>query len=97
MKNATEDDDLNIYQWDGFGSYFLDAGPPPSDIYDAENYSWNKIGETRYWDAFISPDTKKAVGKVIVGESIDEYIWNLVEKAGECGKNKTFYESRPKG
>ncbi len=36
-----------------------------------------KIGETMFEDAFISPDTGKAVGQIYIGESIDGYIYNL--------------------
>ena len=44
-----------------------------------------KIGETMFEDAFISPDTGKAVGQIYIGESIDGYIYRLNDKAWSAG------------
>ncbi|WP_227546581.1 VENN motif pre-toxin domain-containing protein [Moraxella catarrhalis] len=44
-----------------------------------------KIGETMFEDAFISPDTGNPVGRVYIGESIDEYIYRLNDKAWSAG------------
>ena len=44
-----------------------------------------KIGETMFEGAFISPDTGNPVGRVYIGESIDEYIYRLNDKAWSAG------------
>ena len=44
-----------------------------------------KIGESMFEDAFISPDKGVPVGRVYIGESIDEYIYRLNDKAWSAG------------
>ncbi|WP_311195362.1 DUF637 domain-containing protein, partial [Moraxella cuniculi] len=57
-----------------------------------------KIGESMFEDAFISPDTGNAVGKVYIGESIDNYIYKLNNQAwneGAFSKEWFAYNSLP--
>lgn len=44
-----------------------------------------KIGESMFEDAFISPDSGKAAGKVYIGESVEDYIYRLNNKAWSAG------------
>ncbi|WP_432480662.1 DUF637 domain-containing protein [Moraxella sp. ZY200743] len=57
-----------------------------------------KIGESMFEDAFISPDTGNAVGRIYIGENIDEYIYDLNSQAwlsGFYGKELYAYNSLP--
>ncbi|MFL1732742.1 hypothetical protein ACJHVH_07010, partial [Moraxella oculi] len=54
-----------------------------------------KIGESMFEDAFISPDTGKAVGKVYIGESIDGYIYDLNTEANNDTKIALVWKSLP--
>ena len=95
VRNVINDGDLNIYQWSGNGVYENIEGPLSKEsVIDNEN-PWKVVGETLFWDAFISPDTNKPVGKLILGESIDAYIDDLHAKAESYGKDKTFRLSLP--
>ena len=95
VRNVINDGDLNIYQWSGNGVYENIEGPLSKEsVIDNEN-PWKVVGETLFWDAFISPDTNKPVGKLILGESIDAYIDDLHAKVESYGKDKTFRLSLP--
>ena len=62
VRNVINDGDLNIYQWSGNGVYENIEGPLSKEsVIDNEN-PWKVVGETLFWDAFISPDTNKKVG-----------------------------------
>lgn len=65
VKSVVDDGDLGVYE--KTDDDFI--GPP------------NRIGETRFWDAFISPDTKKAVGKVFRDHAIDGHFLSLAKEA----------------
>jgi filamentous hemagglutinin len=71
VQDVQLDNDLGVYQ--SLPDSF--QGPP------------QKIGETRFQDSFISPETNKPVGKISVGESFDSRFKALAEDANK----KTFY------
>ncbi|VEG12417.1 two-partner secretion domain-containing protein [Moraxella cuniculi] len=54
-----------------------------------------KIGESMFEDAFISPDTGLAVGKVFIGESVDAYIYKLNAEAENDTKITVAWKSIP--
>ncbi len=59
--DVTEDDDRSIYVRDE----------------SVDKKDWRVLGETRFWDAFISPDTGNVVGTVYENLSFDERFATL--------------------
>jgi filamentous hemagglutinin len=59
--------------------------------------SENYIGDTLFWDSFISPDTGNTVGIIYQGESIDSKMNELFELAAQMGETMTWFESRSGG
>ncbi|NBN65941.1 RHS repeat domain-containing protein, partial [Pannonibacter tanglangensis] len=58
---------------------------------------WEKIGETRFWDSFVSPETGRAVGKIYKDKEIDKYYDNLVEQASGESSFTVAWKSLPGG
>jgi filamentous hemagglutinin len=57
----------------------------------------NYIGDTMFWDSFISPDTGNPVGIIYPNQSIDDKMAELFVTASRLGKTKTWMESVPGG
>ncbi len=79
--DVRNDKDLSIYQSVPKGQY----GPPA------------KVGETRFWDSFVSPETGKPVGQIFLNQSIDNYFYNLAAEALGMSAKGVALESTPKG
>lgn len=79
VKEVNEDDDLGIYAINS----------------DSPKEEWERIGETHYWDSFVSPDTGRAVGKIYAGQSIDDYYDGKVEQAASETVATVFRKSQP--
>lgn len=79
-----------------------DLGIYKSDLKPGEHGPIQKMGETEFWDEFISPDGEnkgQVVGKIIYGESWDNVIdnlslkadkMNLIDLAKNSGDNELF-------
>jgi filamentous hemagglutinin len=80
VQNVIEDGDLGIYRTLPEGV----EGPP------------EKVGETHFWDAFISPDTHRPVGRVYLGQSIDKYIADKANEALGMTTDETFQNMLPR-
>lgn len=81
VKDVRRDCNLGIYQSVPSGFH----GPPQN------------IGNPRFEDAFISPDTSKPVGQVIRGESFDTKFNALAKEAKSMSPAGVAYESRAGG
>jgi filamentous hemagglutinin len=80
VKKVIKDGDLNIYVLNG----------------NEKKGKLRVIGETRFWDAFISPDGKKnVVGKLYAGHSIDKYVKVLKDYAASAWQIEVGYRSLP--
>lgn len=97
VRKVTQDDDLSIYQWQGYGPFEGEEGPlKEGAVVDADS-PWKKIGKTQFWDAFKDPMTGNEAGRVHVGDSIDELMLKLYNEAGGMGYIGTWLESLPGG
>ena len=65
VKEVTNDKDFGIYVRDE----------------DQKKEKLRKLGETRFWDAFISPDSHKPVGTIYEGYTFDREFRSLAEQA----------------
>ncbi len=81
VTNAYLDSDRNIYQ-------SFDTGSMCNS---------RVVGQTLFSDSFISPDTGKAVGRVMLDQSIDRYISQMYIKALNDSQITLAIKSRPKG
>jgi RHS repeat-associated protein len=64
-------------------------------IYATVDGRTGPIGKTLFWDSFVSPDTHKPVGQVIVGQSIDNYMAALASKASKMSEDAAFMNALP--
>jgi filamentous hemagglutinin len=78
------------------GSNAIVAYPYSSDGQRLEGPG-NYIGETMYWDSFISPDTDKPVGVIYKNQSIDTQMAEFYKEAKTMSGIRTWIESRPGG
>jgi len=62
-----------------------------------DNKMKQKLGETKFWDSFVSPDTGKPVGKIFLGESIELYLSSLAKEAKGMSSFGVARESIPNG
>lgn len=79
VEDVTDDDDLGIYVKDD----------------ELPEEEWEKIGRTHAWDSFRSPDTGKPVGKIYMGQSIDQYYIDKAKQATTESKFTVARKSRP--
>jgi len=79
--NVKNDKDLSVYQYLPKGF----AGPPA------------KVGETRYWDSFRSPDTNKSVGRIYLKQAIDKDFYQLAAEAKGMSALMLSIKSFPEG
>jgi filamentous hemagglutinin len=77
VKDVINDGVLSIYQHLPTGQQV-----PPS-----------KVGQTLFWDAFISPDSHKPVGRVFLGQDISNYVIGLAAEAATVTKANLTMDS----
>jgi RHS repeat-associated protein len=81
--SVANDRDLSIYRPIGQ----IDAGPP----------SREKVGETHWWDTFLSPETHKPIGIVHIGEDITDFVLRIEGQAAAMRETKMLLNSRSGG
>lgn len=55
------------------------------------------VGRTMFADSFTSPDTGKSVGVIYLGQSIDDYLYSLNDKAWRESSAMVGFKSRAGG
>ena len=90
-----DDGDMNIYQYN-----FNCKTQEECRNMDLKSYDSSKkiVGQVMWQDSFVSPDTRKAGGKIYLGQDIEPYIYQLNYQVWLNDTPKTFAQkSFPRG
>ncbi|EIJ70893.1 VENN motif pre-toxin domain-containing protein [Pasteurella bettyae] len=89
-----DDGDMSIYQ---YNFYCVDNTECNKKDLEPYRSSRENVGEIMFADSFISPETKKDVGVIYLGQSIDDYIYQLDTKAWNEFPFTVAWKSTPNG
>lgn len=88
LRVITDDYDWSIYRY---------KGDTKTGLYNYGNKDmWEKVGETKYIDAFVKPESGKVKGKVNFGVSKDQEMYDLNVEASKMTPAEVAIKSFPK-